>query len=163
MISVLIASIFVHSKSFIEEQAPAGLDITKGKWSWSCSEKKSYKVKNRIQFNYEDTKIHDLTVDGYTVIKDAKIQPDDQIGQSVFDVKVGKISKVNDRQIKLDLSLQDYSDEQSFAITLIGDNEFGEEKYLFKAVMISTLFTSDGDSQLHTTPEIFDCTAKTQK
>ena len=164
----LIIGTSASANIVVEDRDP--INLTTGKSTWVCR----YKLSDGTEFEslnieIEDMKIKKLNVAEYAIIKDGKKQPDDDIGQSVFNVTVGDIKVSHSRQLFIKVNLQDYSDVQSFAITLIADstsdwNEEEERQILdYQAVLISNFYSSDGDSLLHTQAKVLNCQGTSSK
>jgi hypothetical protein len=87
--------------------------------------------------------IQNLSVNGYSIVENGKQKEDRDIGQDVFDVEIGGLKALSSNGKILNVSLHDYSDMVTYAITL--SEESGE------AAIVSTYVSSDGDGRLHVT------------
>ena len=94
-----------------------------------------------LKITYENQTIKNLMIDGYTIIKGSKKLTDGAIGLSVFNVVVGNLIANADGSQELNVSLQDYSDLQSWKIVM---SESSNE-----VAVLSTFQSSDGDDKLH--------------
>lgn len=94
-----------------------------------------------VKIAVKDGQIQELTIEAYTVIRGGKQLSDQEIGRQVFDVKVdGPHIRRNGRQ-SIKLSLQEYSDKQSWRILISKGGR--------KATLNKYYQSSDGDGLPH--------------
>jgi hypothetical protein len=105
-----------------------------------------------LDINIQNGKVVDLFIENYQILVNGTQQDDNTIGGEVFDVSVGQPQVTDQETIKLEVSLQDYSDMLHWDITVAPDSH--------EAAVVWGLQTSDGDSLEHVNGVSLDCTAK---
>ena len=99
------------------------------------------------ELHWESGKVSDLKVQSYSLIKKGKQLPDQQIGQSVFDVRI-QVRKSDDLRI-IHGKLRDYGDVLDWEIQL--NPSAGE------AILVTHLITDCGDGLQHLDAQALSC------
>src|SRR5262245_56806905 len=93
--------------------------LKSGTWTWSCHNRGTPDNSNFIvELTHRGRTILDETIATYRVIENGAQRADTAIGDSVLDVVPSPVTFVDTQELKLSLSLQDYSDRQSWLVYL---------------------------------------------
>jgi hypothetical protein len=139
-----------------------GQSLANASLSWTCTDPQATGMNaNRalVQLTHKGRTIVSETVEIYTVIKDGKQQDDRAIGQEVFNVKPSQLTALDEQELKLTLSLEDFSDERSYTVILQRNPDSdGGGTSAFAGVLLDTFQSSDGDDLLHPRARLLACT-----
>jgi hypothetical protein len=102
-----------------------------------------------LRIAHDGTTIKNLFINTYQLITDGKPIGNNMESSSAFDIKVGELQKRREGVLELDVSLQDYSDVQSWKIDLSDDAH--------EAAVIETFQSSDGDGLPHVSAVVLNC------
>jgi hypothetical protein len=111
----------------------------------------------KIQVTHRGQQLIALKIGGYEIVRNGKQRKDREIGHSVFNVKVGGLKFIEDRLATIYVSLQNYSDQESWKIFLEYD---GRMDIGYRAVINSFFKSSDGDDRLHVNALVMSCSTE---